>query len=103
MLQGSGDRAKLMSNATSDLRHIRLVFITCALAQRCIAEGSESVMDNAYDRAPFLFSGGTALSSFKADTAAAEPIMVWMPSKRELWEGVRLDKDSNVYTMEKSE
>lgn len=114
------DTSRLMQILRSDQAHVQrwyrpstyqagldIIFVTCAHAQRCIAEGRESdarwVMDNAYDRAPFLFSGGAALSSFKAETAAAEPTMAWMPPERELREGVRLDKDGNVYTMEKSQ
>ena len=60
------------------------------------------VMDNAYDRTRYLFSGAAALKSFKAkaETDATTPV-AWTPSERELEAGVKLDKDGNLCPPEK--
>ena len=108
------DASKMMQILRSDQAHVQrwlrpstyqagveVIFTMCALAQRCLAEGKVSdakwVMDNAYDRAPYLFSGAAALQSFKTKTEAAAPaLVVWTPSQRELEKGVTLDKDGKL-------
>jgi hypothetical protein len=60
----------------------------CTLAQRCRAEGRESdarwVLDHAYHRVPFLFSGNAALLSFKTRVRGVLPErFATEPSERE--------------------
>lgn len=79
-----------------------VIFTTCELAQACVADGRKSdakwVMDFAYDRAPYLFSGAAALKSLKAETEGVAPSRIsWKPSKKELEDGKATDKDGNLY------
>lgn len=92
--------SKLMHILRSDQVHVQrwfrpstyqagleVIFTTCVLAQRCLSEGRESdakwVMDHAYDRAPYLFSGAAAIRAFKAKTeAAVSAASSWTPSQR---------------------
>lgn len=49
---------------------LEILGITCNLARKCAAEGRRSdatwVLDHAYERVPYLFSGGPGLKSFHA-------------------------------------
>lgn len=108
------DASPLMQILRSDEAHVQrwfepqtysaglnVIFTICALARRCIADGKKTdarwVLDHAYDKAPYLFSGGSALQSFRDRVRDAIPTTpTYKPSKKELARGVEVDKDGNV-------
>ena len=81
---------------------LELLGSTCRLARKCMAEGKRSdaewVLDHAYDRVPYLFSGGSGLRSFKAEMGdAVQTAYTMKPSRNESKsQRMILDKDGNV-------